>query len=299
MHRSTASQALTILLIGAAIAPGIIAAPTPTLPRSFDGQGSLSGGQPDRPRVVTFWNRGVDYASVVSRHDAAVDQTEPEREHDQDGRDSTDPDNLSFPFNSEERVILEHRGVPERMKSTMNNFNFKKKKADKMAKAQEEAQKTEEAQRMEEAQRRQEEQRQEEARRKDEAQRKEQEDDQSALARLRQDSYTEILDTWYRLHDFGKSDMYEEFDRVYKTQIAQMAEDASRVMKKQLPFPNHALLNECIDLPLDIEEAKSGKVNVGRSKRQRYRDYRYPPEVPELVAPSSVIEDNGGKESEG
>ncbi|KAJ3723863.1 hypothetical protein C8R42DRAFT_473487 [Lentinula raphanica] len=62
MPCSTVSQALTILLIGVAIAPGILAAPTPTLPRSFDRQGSLSGDQTQG--VDMLQSRRVDYANI-------------------------------------------------------------------------------------------------------------------------------------------------------------------------------------------------------------------------------------------
>ncbi|KAJ3828931.1 hypothetical protein F5880DRAFT_1526784 [Lentinula raphanica] len=109
MPCSTVSQALTILLIGVAIAPGILAAPTPTLPRSFDRQGSLSGDQTQG--VDMLQSRRVDYANIGPQQDA-VDQTEQELEHDQAGRkDNIYPDsNISVPDNLEERVILVNRG---------------------------------------------------------------------------------------------------------------------------------------------------------------------------------------------
>ncbi|KAJ3838820.1 hypothetical protein F5878DRAFT_660849 [Lentinula raphanica] len=102
MPRSTVSQALTILLIGAAITPGILAAPTPTL-------GSLSGGQTQGLRIETLETHRVDYADVVPQLEDTVDLTEQEPERDQDGKDSREPKNISILVNLDERVALSKR----------------------------------------------------------------------------------------------------------------------------------------------------------------------------------------------
>ncbi|KAJ3774881.1 hypothetical protein FB446DRAFT_786503 [Lentinula raphanica] len=102
MPRSTVSQALTILLIGAAITPGILAAPTPTL-------GSLSGGQTQGLRIETLETHRVDYADVVPQLEDTVDLTEQEPERDQDEKDNREPKNISILVNLDERVALSKR----------------------------------------------------------------------------------------------------------------------------------------------------------------------------------------------
>ncbi|KAJ3756855.1 hypothetical protein EV360DRAFT_71621 [Lentinula raphanica] len=280
MPRPTASQALIILLIGAVTTPGILAAPTPTPPRSFDAQDSLSGGQTQRLQVDTLQNCGVDCASIAVCRRADVDLTEQVPESDQNGKDSTRDNINSIPVNLEERVILWSRGLKDLISKAR-----KKKTGDKqnLQNVQLNAQNSQNVQNVQnvkvldggKAKEEPKNNEQEVVQVSDKGKAKEvpenneqevddeQEVDNWILRQLERNKkkYGTILNTWKTIRYYKRADFYEDFTNENWQVIQQMETLASLARDRQLPYPLE-VLDEYIQLPLDIENvlAEMGRI---------------------------------------